>query len=294
MIDFLLLVLARWLHFGAVMILFGSSLLRMYCVAPATPSTRLLRFATPIACASALAWVAGSIILVTGDVASLYDPDVLSAYFFDTQFGRAWLICLAILVLLTALVFAPGRTFAKAKARPAALLVVSGALLVGQAWLGHAAAGSPLGASPPIIAYATHVVAVGAWLGGLPALAELMASPIEPGAIEPTLRRFSTMGIISIALILVSGIANSLFRIASLTAAAKTAYGQTIAIKIVLLVLLLGLAAQNRFHAMPRLAKAVSALPALAILKRNVIIEQAVGAAILLAAAVLGLLSPSG
>ena len=294
MMDFLLLVLARWLHFGAVMILFGSSLFRLYSVAPATPTTRLLDIATPIACASALAWVGGSIILVTDDIASLYDPAILSAYFLDTQFGRVWLICLAILVLITALVFAPGPTIQKSNVRSAALLVASGALLISQAWLGHAAARSPIGAWPPIFAYATHVIAAGAWLGGLPALAELMEAPIEPGAVEATLRRFSTLGIISVALILVSGFANAVFRISSITDAVKIAYGQTIAIKIALFILLIGLAAQNRFYAMPRLRKQIGAPPALAILKRNVVIEQALGAAILLAAATLGLFAPSG
>jgi putative copper export protein len=102
------------------------------------------------------------------------------------------------------------------------------------------------------------------------------------------------MGIIGVALILVSGFANAVFRISSITDVVKIAYGQTIAIKIALLILLIGLAAQNRFYAMPRLRKQVGASPALAILKRNVIIEQVLAAAILLAAATLGLLAPSG
>jgi putative copper resistance protein D len=294
MMDFVLLVLARWLNFGAVMILFGSSLFRTYSVLPATPGARLTRIATLIAFASALAWVGGSIISVTDDIASLYDPTILTAYFFDTQFGRVWLIRLAVLVLIAALVFAPGRIIPKSNLRSAALLIASGSLLVSQAWLGHAAEGSVIGAWPPIIAYGTHVLAAGAWLGGLPALAELMGAQIATEMIETTLWRFSTMGIISVTLILVSGLANSLFRISSITDALRTAYGQTIAVKIVLLVLLAGLAMQNRLTAMPRLPKKVDAPRAFAILKRNIMIEQVFGAAILLAAAVLGLLPPSG
>lgn len=294
MTDFLLLALARWINFGAVMTLFGTSLFRLYSAGPATPSVRLLQIATPIALVSALGWVSGSIILVTDDIASLYDPTTLAAYFFDTPFGRIWLVCFAILALITVLVVAAGRMIPESKLRSAALLVASGALLVSQAWLGHAAAGSSIGAWPPIIAYTTHVIAAGTWLGGLPALAELMAAPIATKAVEATLRRFSTMGIISVVLILASGVANTLFRVSSITDAVKIAYGQTIAIKIALLVLLIGLAAQNRFYAMPRLRQEAEAPRALAILKGNIIMEQAFGAALLLAVAVLGLLSPTG
>ena len=294
MTGFVLLALARWLHFGAVMVLFGSSLFRVYCLMPAISTTLLLRIATLIAITSAFVWVSVSITSVTGDLASLYDPATVASYFIDTQFGRVWLVCLLILISIVALVFAPGRTLTKSSAHFATLAATSGSLLISQAWLGHAAAASASGPWPPIIAYGIHVLAAGAWLGGLPALAELTGVQVATAALEATLRRFSTLGMLSVAALLVSGLANVLFRISSLTEAAKTAYGQTIVIKITLLVLLLGLAAQNRLYVMPLLRKEQHMSRSLAILKRNVVVEQVFGAGILLAAAVLGLLPPQG
>lgn len=312
MTIFQFLVIARWLHFASVFVLFGAALLWFYAPASAsrgvrdlprsfTATRRLICVAAPVAAISGLCWLAGILVNMTSDPATpdwraLKDPETLRLFFFETNFGAVSIIRL---ILLTS---ALGIVALRLPARVSliALVYIGAALLVSQAWLGHAAeGGAGLKGAVMIAAYSVHVLAAGAWAGGL---APLLFVLVEQGraAKDPVtenlkiLTRFSAMGTIAVALIVASGAANAGFRVGgSFGRLFGSAYGDVLCAKLALVAVMLALACFNRFVAMPRLRRASpeGAVRTKA-LTRNVTAELALGVLVLGAAAVLGVTPP--
>ena len=107
--------------------------------------------------------------------------------------------------------------------------------------------------------------------------------------------RFSTVGIVSVATILITGINNTWVLAGSIRAMTTTDYGYLLVLKIGLFLLMLAVAAVNRLVLTPRLVRQHSPTTTLHVvgqLRRNVLIEVIVGTAILLIVAVLGTMSP--
>ena len=101
------------------------------------------------------------------------------------------------------------------------------------------------------------------------------------------------MGMTAVALIVVSGIANTMFKLASVSALATTNYGLLIIAKIVLLSIMIVVAVINRFCLIPAIRKSAFGRHRTALI-HNVVAEQILGTLVLAVAAVLGMLSPFG
>ncbi len=312
MTTFQFLVIARWVHFTSVFVLFGAALFWFYAPASVsrgitglprsfTATRRLLCVAAPVAAVSGLAWLAGIVVNMTSDPASpdwgsFKDPETLRLFFFETNFGVVTTIRLALLAAAVGVVAVrlTGRIFLMA------LVHIGGALLVSQAWLGHAAeGGAGLKGTAMIAVYSVHVLAAGAWAGGfaplLFALVERRRTAEDPAAeILRILYRFSAMGMAAVTLIVASGITNAAFRVAgSFGKLFYTAYGDVLCAKLALVALMLALAYFNRFVALPRLRRGSGEGIAQAkALTRNVAAELALGVLVLGAAAVLGVTPP--
>ena len=288
------LVLARWVHFGAVVVLFGGAVFR--AIAPGASHAaqrferRSLRIAASLALLSGAGWLAAMIVVMTGPE-GLSDPQTLHAFFFETLFGPIVAARTALLVFVVILAFAPMR----AQLQVACIGVASGLLLVSQAWLGHAAEGGDTLAGFVMIAvYAVHVLAGAAWLGGLPPLlariAQLRRTAAPPWAHLQLLSRYSLMAAFAVALVLASGIANAAFRVgAHFGAFVATAYGDVLLSKVALVGIMLAFAAYNRLVAMPRLRGTDGASTGLV---TSIGCEIGLGLLVLLAAAVLGITPP--
>ena len=216
----------------------------------------------------------------------------LAAFFFETSFGPIWLLRLA---MLFALVFVIARA---PRARASLCAVLSGAALASQAWLGHAAMRTGTELVVELSSYMAHVLAAGAWVGGLLPLASLLASRgSRPGDAQPiecraALRSFSNLGIFAVSLILLSGIANSVFRLKFLSDLFSTPYGFVILAKASLFGLMLIAAAANRWRLVPRLESGGDEEATLLALRRNILIEEVLGALVLGLAALLGTMAP--
>ncbi len=297
-----LLVASRWVHFAALVLVFGGSLFWITTGRPATgpegppwalgKTVALLRLAVPAAAASGVAWLAGSVAYATGGLASLVDPDMLRIYFLETPFGP---IAIARLSLMAALVLvgplAP-------RPRLAAFVVVSAALLVSQAWIGHAAEGgdTDTGAAM-IVSYAAHVLAGAAWVGGLVPLALSLVEGRRraDGAAEALrlLSRASVAASAAVGVIIVSGVANTAFHAGPVPARlADSAYGAVLLAKLGLVTTMLVIAGFNRFVMMPRLARVAPGPARWTALGRGVALEYGLGLLVLGAAAVLGITPP--
>jgi putative copper resistance protein D len=110
-------------------------------------------------------------------------------------------------------------------------------------------------------------------------------------------QRFSALGVFAVATLLISGFLNAYFLVGSFEALANTTYGRLVALKVGLFVVIVSIAAVNRLKLRPRLSVdrdwGDTAKDALSTLRRNVIAELCLGAAILAAVAALGLTPPS-
>lgn len=133
-----------------------------------------------------------------------------------------------------------------------------------------------------------HLLAAGAWLGGLPALFWL-GRQLPPEACARLLRAFSQIGQVAVLLIAVTALIQGLTMIQSWHSLVTSAYGWTASLKILLFLGLLTLAAINRLIWMPRLAQGTVRGTGFAL---TLGIEIGFGLAVILAAGLLASLPP--
>jgi putative copper resistance protein D len=103
--------------------------------------------------------------------------------------------------------------------------------------------------------------------------------------------RFSIMGIVSVAVLLVTGVINAYLLVGSFHALIVTAYGRLLLFKLVVFAVMLAFAATNRLWLTPRLGS--SRAGALHLLTRNSAIEFALGLAVIAIVGMLGTLHPA-
>jgi copper transport protein len=223
----------------------------------------------------------------------------------DTRFGVVW--GLGILAWILVGLFAAVRPQAVPALRPATVGAAGSALPGPGPWTwalavpvlalallpglgGHAGVQDPVAVLLP--ANALHVLAAGAWIGGLavlvaalPAATRRLDAPDRTRVLSAAVGRFSGLALISVALLLAGGIAQSLLELGAVDDLWDTPFGRAIAIKAALVIVLLGLGALNRRRTLPRLARAAAegASPGGAgvLLRRTLRAEVALGVAAL-------------
>ncbi len=303
------LVGARWIHFASVFVLFGSSFFWFYMprdhslahpgqlAKTLAATTIILRVAAPVAAISGVAWTALVLINMTSDFHSVVNPEDLNAFIYETPVGMVSILRFALLAIAVVVAFLPwhGRVWYSA------LLHLGALLLISQAWLGHAAeGGTGIYGAIMITVYATHVLAAGSWVGGLP---PLLFGLVEQRRFAPEdarictvdiLSRFSAMGMVAVTLIVASGIANAGFRVAgSFGKLFYTEYGDALVTKVSVVAVMLALAYFNRFIFMPKLRSAeLKGIKHINRLGRSVAFELVLGVFVLGAAAILGITPP--
>ena len=261
------LVLIRAIHFAASAATAGVLLFRTFVAEPALrPSpelsaivqSRLVQFSwagLAIAAATGLVWLLLQTMSITGLASGeAIRTGAVLVVVTETQFGLVSEIRAGLAVLLSACLVLDRFDLS----RWLALLVASG--LVGAiAWTGHA--GSTLGelGNLHLAADVVHLFAASAWIGGLIGLSVLFAvgrrSALERGPLQlNALRRFSVLGMISVAALIVSGSVNAWILVGSFHALLVTDYGLLLLFKIVAFAIMVAFAAMNRFWLMPRLA----------------------------------------
>ena len=214
---------------------------------------------------------------VTAGMAAV--PTVLA----ETQFGHLVLAQLAAL-LLTALATGQGR---RRRWIATGLAATATALQAGH---GHAASMYD-GPSLLLVSELVHLLAAGAWLGGLLPLL-LLVTAVPPLAAADASRRFSPLGVACVLLLAVTAGLQFWELIGGLPGLIGTGYGLMALLKLVLLAALIGLAGRNRFRLTPALATA-SAPCAKLNLGRSILIETGVGLLVVLAAGGLTNLPPA-
>ncbi len=279
-----LLAVSRLAHYVATTGLFG---LCLFAVLAWPIGPRLLRGFSIAALVSGLAWFAANTMTMTGDAAAVLDPSML-AVVAGTGFGVVWI---ARLVLAAALCFmiSPRLKFAS--------LTLAGLLLASISLTGHARSHEGLIGDLHIASDSIHLLGAGAWLGGLAALSVLLrGADGSDEALALKARRvaaFSIVGYFAVGGLVASGVINGALIVASPAALVSTLYGRLLLLKVALFGGMLCLALYNRFRISPALEDPRTAAAGFHHLRRNVILEQSLGTAILMVVSVLGTLDPS-
>ena len=294
------LIFTRFLHYAAAMALFGVSLFPLYAFTGRTDPdrVRLCNWLRPVqAGLAAVAFVSASLWLalvaanMSGSLSAAIDPEALRSVLSDSLFGEVWaarLLLIALLVGLTAF-----SSFSSKKHLPAGLnTVLSGALLATLAGTGHTMHSEGMARWLHIAADGTHLLAAGAWFGGLLALGKLLADRTPDAA--AVLHRYSGMGYVAVAILVGSGLINSWYLVGSISNIFAKPYGQLLLVKLGLFSGMLMLAAANRFWLMPALVRDASiGLVAAQRLRRHIIGEQALGVLVIVIVSLLGTLEPA-
>ncbi len=293
-----LLLVARFVHYASVIALTGD-----LCFAALIAPTRwrdaawrrVAWAALPVIALSGALWfVAEAARMSDTPMADALRPQLLSTVLWHTQFGPVFALRLGLCVLLALTLFR--------RTRPARwiVLVLSALLLASLAWVGHAVGETGRDHLIHLAADVMHLLAAGAWLGGLPMLALLLhrasaaASAEAHGIAREATRRFSVMGLIAVATLLATGTVNTWYLAGSLAALIGTDYGRWLLLKIALFAAMVTTAAVNRRVLTPRLARESNdpgpsgARMAMLALRRNSLVEAALGLAVIAIVAWLG------
>ncbi len=306
--DGALNIVIRFVLYAAAMLLAGLPLFALYALrreergAPwfVVPFTRVLAGAAWLGLIASVAALAVMTRAMSGSDDLDANLDVLGALLGGTAFGSAWfarvLACLGACCLARRLARRP--TMAAFAAAAAAGLVVLGSL----AWGGHAVMDDGRRGVLHLMADLVHLAAAAIWLGALGGFAIQLAAAGAGGAVRVetlvrTLAQFSIVGSAAVAALIATGIANTVLVAGwPLTGFPGNTYQRVLLAKLALFAGMLGLAALNRYRLTPRLE---ARLPdgdrsgrAVRVLRRSLLLESALAAALLLAVAVLGVQEP--
>ena len=214
---------------------------------------------------------------------------------FETQFGRVWQLRIGLISAAFVLMASVPRQVKAPRALIAVLWLVSIIVLVSLALISHAAAATvgPFGASSDIL----HLCAAGLWMGGLVPLTIFLTRVRRSfslgQAVVRVVRRFSTLSLCCVTVLIVCGISNSWLLVGSIHALFTTPYGGLLLVKMTLFAILICFGARNRFLVKAKLPKAAADPDLLAQLRRNVIWEACLGVAVVVIVGCLGVTPPA-
>ncbi|MFY1663146.1 copper homeostasis membrane protein CopD [Pseudomonas sp. Pseu.R1] len=280
------LILCRFLHFGAVLLLFGSDVFRYVLFKALLPGTesRPARWCVEkaqgalaaMALLSALGWLMLTAANMADDWHDALDLHTNALVLGHTFFGHVWGVHL--LLSLLALICLP-------RCAPRHRLLISTLLLLTLAPVGHGAMFDGTQGALLIVNQMLHLIGTGTWLGGLLMLTVLLMRPDDID-LRAILARFSGIGYALVAVIIVTGMIN----VRALSGGfwpdpALAGFGQVLAIKVAMVLCMLALAGLNR-----SLARAQTLQ--VAWLRVSVVLEGLFGAAALAAVSLLGTLPP--
>jgi putative copper resistance protein D len=318
----ILMTLVRALHFASLISLAGTLSFAAFVTDPAfrrrpegtgTTAFRVrLNFLVwtsfVLGCLSGLLWLVFEARSMSGKpIAEVFAQGLLGTVLTRTRFGHDWALrgLLAVPLIACLILAARQRRSAVATAAAWLALVLSAAELAMLAGAGHAVAGVGWPGYLQLFGDAAHLLAAGAWIGGLLPLALLFAaarraegSSCALAAREATLR-LSTVGVLAVGTLLVTGLLNAVFLVGSVPALLGTDYGHLLTLKIALFLTMVAFAAINRQWLTPQLADAPSASTpganknTLRQLQRNSLIEAGLGAAVLTVLGALGTTPPA-
>jgi copper resistance protein D len=301
------LIVARLLHYVAVTTLAGASFFPVYAyrrrggplpIALHHSFQNVLFIAANAALFSGILWFVFAVANMSGTLDGVLDPEMLSTVLADTSFGKVWIarFILAIVILVVI-----GNRFDSKSGSNVIVPVLAAALLVSLAGVGHSRVEEGIAGAVHLVSDAAHLLAAGAWLGGLIPLVLILSTDRRDqdvslaSDLDQVLMRFSGMGYVAVATLVGTGLVNSWYLVGNVTGLLETAYGRVLVTKLVLFAGMLALAVSNRFWIVPSLARARTDRLSVwtARLRNHALCEQLLGLIVLLIVSVLGTMRPA-
>ena len=287
-------IACRFVHFLSLMVLFGQSAFIAFLTPSRLRPVLQQEGRTTLLC-SAWLLVLSALVMVPIEAAQMGDgwqdaprPDDWLAVL-GAAFGSVWTWHLLLSVGATFLAIFTSRVsdahpLHRRRDWPLVLLALACALLLlSLGLIGHAAMHAGWRGALQRINHATHLLSAGAWFGTLPPLLGCLRRlhHHEQGRdARHAVRRFSTVGHVAVALVLISGVANTGFVLQGWPIHWDRPYQALLDLKIALVLLMTGIAVYNRYHWVPTLK--TDADNALRALKFNTYVEIFLGCAVLL------------
>ena len=300
------LIAARAIHFAAVTLIFGAALFLLY---GGDAAWRLLAGRNPrvwlaggagVAIVSALLWLDAASATMSGTWEGARDPQILKTILIKTAFGRLWRWRLVLAVILLGTLLWQGALVKRG--RCLFVVILAGLLAASLAGTGHAVMLTRAPGGLLVTAQALHLLAAGAWLGGLLPLAWGLwhgareTNMTKRDDLALVLLRFSTLGTLVVGIVAATGIVSAVLIVRDPHLVIAVPYGRVLITKICVFLLMTGVAADNRWRlsaAIRDRTRASEAGATIGLLSRNVMVEIGFGAAILGLVSLLGTLSPS-
>lgn len=222
----------RWLSYVGLLLLAGPLVVAWRCWPEAFETrivARLFRIGIGMSVGTAVLSLVTQALYVSGlpltQIGSIDVPALVG-----TTYGVALLARLGLLLALAMLV---------SRIRPthtgAGWPLAAGGLLVGIA-LTFSLAGHPIASTVPVLSVVSdliHVLAMSIWLGGLVVLLAALLPSQDVGLFARVLPRFSTLALGSVIALLISGTVQAVVQISPLAALWSTTYGLLVALKVV-------------------------------------------------------------
>ena len=302
------LIAIRAVHFAATIMVAGAIFLQTWVAEPALEAADVAaatadRFraqlkwlawpALAIALLSGAAWLIRVAANISGESAGeALTGGTAWTMLTETQFGLLSIARLTVALMLAACLAVAKPTARSVRWLPPALA----ACLVGAlAGTGHSGAAPGWAGELQLASDVAHLIAAGAWVGGLVPLAMLFALARRAfdgggaGLAATAARRFSVLGMASVGTLTATGIVNTWVLVGSVSALATTDYGRLLLLKIFLFAVMIAIAAVNRFHLLPKL----HALDNIGRIQRNSLAEAVLGLMVIEVVGALGAIPPA-
>lgn len=244
--------------------------------------------AVSVAVATAAAALPIETAVIGNGWADVLDPATVRAVLLETSVGVAFIAQGIAALLLAATLLVPSGM------RSGGTAVASGLLLATLALTGHAAMHEGSLGVAHRLNDAVHVLAGGAWLGALLPLLPLLRALEDRATSQDAgiaLRRFSSAGHGAVAIVIATGVLNSMLVLGEWPVDWSSPYQAMLAAKVALVAVMTSLAVLNRYVVVPRMAHSRDG--AIRALRQATLAEIALGIFVVGLVSVFGLLEPA-
>jgi putative copper resistance protein D len=313
------LIAVRDIHFGSSVIVTGIIFFDLFIASPALRqadtrldltaaifrirTTAILWISLVLSIASGFAWLCLLAARITGKpFTDVIADGTIWIVLSQTQFGFAWELRFSFAFTLAACLLVPRtKTLGMAIWLKVLAAMLAAAYLGGLAFAGHGQEGLGLERYFHLAADFLHLVAAGLWLGGLIPLALLLAylrrfrEDAWISVACDAASRFSDLGVVVVATLLISGTINAYFLIGDVRHPLETSYGQLLFVKIALFAAMVCLAGINRQYLLPRLcvdSGTGRGARSTQWLLRSTLVELFLGVGIIIIIGILGIMAP--
>ena len=295
----------RWFAYLGMMLFGGGVAFRIFVAGPA--AGRMEELAAFDSASSKIVSAAVAIFLFAASAAlllqtvSLFDTFSFTkamAVISETTFGTPWLVQITAAAL--GIVFILIASYAEVGSRKkwfAMAFAASLLLFVAPGFTGHAR-GASAEYALAIPSDWIHVAAASVWVGGLVMILAAVPRAIATvgrenvrAAYSEYVSRFNKLAVISVLLIVATGVYNSYIHVESIAALLGTTYGQLLIAKVVLSLMMVVVGGLNAYVVHPQIRSGVEGSEDA--LLRNVKLEVALSVVVLLLAALLAFLPPA-